>query len=451
MTETQGRESDGFEDEFDYDAWDDDSWEFEEPVTTYAEAVAALRVKARTRADVTVQWNGGRGQRDDARIIFSGPKRGPEHRVRLRSASQLGAFSGILESAFPLPGRQALWYERDGIISARLVGDYESLPWAVARSEKWNVRRKDMKTEGPLRDDFLGTLAHRGAFLCEEPPVPPAADARKIRITRSDEALEVLYRRRLPQSLSVALELSGFSFSDPTEAEEALVEYGTSYCHEIARNAGVSLRLWNPDYALNGRSHRERAGRVKFPVRTYDAIPAEMYAAATSTGRDSLERYLKYYQVLEFYMGRAADTCALAQGKKVNEASSPYGTKPLRTERGKLDAVIDAALTTTQVTGHLVGDRLLPDLSNPQLITGVHCLPVGAAFQPVAGTDYRSHVSERVYDLRCRIVHAKEGGGGKRPDVILPAGREARDLGPDIQLVAFLAERALQHWATPLT
>jgi hypothetical protein len=62
-------------------------------------------------------------------------------------------------------------------------------------------------------------------------------------------------------------------------------------------------------------------------------------------------------------------------------------------------------------------------------------------------------VAERVYGIRCRIVHSKDGGGDRADaDPLLPFSREAKILNHDIDLVRHLAVRAIMakgssaHW-----
>jgi hypothetical protein len=57
--------------------------------------------------------------------------------------------------------------------------------------------------------------------------------------------------------------------------------------------------------------------------------------------------------------------------------------------------------------------------------------------------DLHSQVSNRIYDLRCRIVHSKEDGGGESVDLLLPFSREVATIWPDIELLRFLAREAL--------
>ena len=62
---------------------------------------------------------------------------------------------------------------------------------------------------------------------------------------------------------------------------------------------------------------------------------------------------------------------------------------------------------------------------------------------PIENTelDLRQPVAERIYDIRCRIVHTK--GTRRDVDLLLPNSKEAAMLGHDIELVQFLARKTL--------
>jgi hypothetical protein len=65
--------------------------------------------------------------------VFTGATGTGELRVRFRSASQLDDFTRIIDSASLLASRHAVWYPRDQVIMARLVGDYDQFHAALAR------------------------------------------------------------------------------------------------------------------------------------------------------------------------------------------------------------------------------------------------------------------------------------------------------------------------------
>jgi hypothetical protein len=192
----------------------------------------------------------------------------------------------------------------------RLVGDYYyQLDAAVA--DAFSVGQKGrFVPDSPLGRDVSGILASSGAFPTAEATPPSGSPSRTIRLVAANQDLKLLYEpygRGVP---SLAIELAGFAVPSAADAEEALLEYGTAYLFELGKATGASLRIWRPEYRLGIRRYRAYSGVVPFPRQRYDPQPAELYMAGNSPERDRAERYLKYYQVLEFYMPKAADAIA---------------------------------------------------------------------------------------------------------------------------------------------
>jgi hypothetical protein len=152
-------------------------------------------------------------------------------------------------------------------------------------------------------------------------------------------------------------------------------------------------------------------------------------------------------------MTKAANSVAAAQNVSVEQATSPLRPPPNRlgSERNKLDAVISEAVSQAQVASLLGDKELFAALSNPKVIRDVEVLEADASGHPVSGRDYRLEISDRIYDLRTRIVHMKEGGGREGKALLAPYSREARDLAADLRLVRFVAEHAMERWSEPLS
>ena len=109
--------------------------------------------------------------------------------------------------------------------------------------------------------------------------------------------------------------------------------------------------------------------------------------------------------------------------------------------------MISLTVTHAQIM-HLLGDKeLFAALSSRQVIQDVQVLSADASGQPIAGHDYPMELSTRIYEIRNRIVHMKEGGGRNNKPLLAPYSREARDLAADVRLVRFLAEHAMEYWA----
>lgn len=61
-------------------------------------------------------------------------------------------------------------------------------------------------------------------------------------------------------------------------------------------------------------------------------------------------------------------------------------------------------------------------------------------------SELRVQAARRIYGLRCRVVHATEGEAGD--ELLLPFSPEAHQLARDIELVSFVANKALLSTAT---
>jgi hypothetical protein len=66
------------------------------------------------------------------------------------------------------------------------------------------------------------------------------------------------------------------------------------------------------------------------------------------------------------------------------------------------------------------------------------------------GLDLRNDVAERIYDIRCRIVHTKLSGKDDAYELLLPHSKEARMLNYDIELLQYLARQVLIVNSSPL-
>ncbi len=57
--------------------------------------------------------------------------------------------------------------------------------------------------------------------------------------------------------------------------------------------------------------------------------------------------------------------------------------------------------------------------------------------------DLRNDVADRIYDIRCKIVHARGDGGPANTELLLPFSKEADLLGFDIELARYVAREVL--------
>jgi hypothetical protein len=72
-------------------------------------------------------------------------------------------------------------------------------------------------------------------------------------------------------------------------------------------------------------------------------------------------------------------------------------------------------------------------------------LTVGSKDADVVG-----EAAERIYDIRCRIVHTKSDARDEGKAVLLPFSDDAENLQADIELVQFVAQRVLIAASKPI-
>ncbi|MEV0955114.1 hypothetical protein AB0I97_04415 [Streptomyces sp. NPDC049951] len=263
----------------------------------------------------------------------------------------------------------------------------------------------------------------------------------------------------LANSSSVALRLKGGSRRTHDEALKFLESVGNSVLFEFDLNYGISLTMRRVRSASGWRPVR----RVKrsdlppvLPRLEYGAEPLSLYSYARSAQGMPLLEFLAYYQVLEYHFSRYSQRDLL--DKLRNELRDP-------TFRADDDRHLSRILGISRQAGKGYGDE------RSQLKSTVrYCVSEDVLFeffelndevyehygnkkQPIKGLppldvkskkgDLLGVVCERIYDIRCRVVHSKEDGGGQGDSLLMPFSPEAESLRAENVLMRFLAQKVL--------
>lgn len=241
-----------------------------------------------------------------------------------------------------------------------------------------------------------------------------------------------------------------------------LERVANSVFFELDLSYELCVRMWQPRRDVPGGVPAEFEQAPRAPKYEYPKKPLSLYWYGRMSVEFPLIEYLAYYQVLEFFYPSFSHRETLT--KLRNELRDPRfrpeddeslirvlalasGTgKGYGTEREQLKSTISACVTLEQIRDLISGDDDLRNhFSGKQKIKGVAQVNLADLRADLLGS-----VANRVYDIRCRIVHAKEDGGGMGEEILLPFSKESEALGPDIKLVKFLAQKALISQATRL-
>jgi hypothetical protein len=197
------------------------------------------------------------------------------------------------------------------------------------------------------------------------------------------------------------------------------------------------------------------------PKSTYPSDPLALYWHARSAVSMPLVQYLASYQVLEYYFSTYYQREIMDRIKqelldprftpqndmhlsRIIKLATSQG-KAYGTERDQLRATIRACVASATLEEYFSNDSRRDFFTGKPPINGVPRIDLSGK-----SVDLRDQASDRIYNIRCRIVHAKSGSRDQLPELILPFSAEAGALVLDIELIQYLAQRVLISRATPL-
>jgi hypothetical protein len=316
---------------------------------------------------------------------------------------------------------------------------------------------------------FRATAPRRWKLSIESGEVPWG-----LEISPPTSDFLALYSRIRPSDIPQlgerpSLKISGITIRTHDQALNILKTVADSLFFDLDLRYGIGPRLQRYDarLGLRPRGRRQRTSQrmqdgMRFPITKYDREPLALYWYARSAIDMPLLQYLAYYQVLEFYfpiyfrrealtrlrqelrdprfdldddgqLSRVLNIVTAAEG-------SGYGN-----EREQLKATIRACISKEWLQDFLNDPDLEAFFTKKQRIRGIQVLrPTDKQH------DLRDQVANRIYDLRCRIVHTKEEGDPRKAGLLLPYSGEADSLENDIELLQLIAQKVLIAGASTL-
>lgn len=195
---------------------------------------------------------------------------------------------------------------------------------------------------------------------------------------------------------------------------------------------------------------------ARFPKISYSRQAHALYWYAMGATRFPLSQFLAYYQILEFYFSSFNRENVIQNMRRhmKNPSFAASNTaeinrlidltrdahRGVRGERAQLVIALRACISESNLRQLLEQKFVKEELcAKKQKLKGVVALRLGD------GDDIFEQVASRIYSIRCRIVHTKEGADGTEFDLLLPNDDESGNLGADIQLVRALAQHAMIH------
>lgn len=290
---------------------------------------------------------------------------------------------------------------------------------------------------------------HRGCFLEISRPTSAFGAINAGGLLRRGYTLKVvLPKRRLPSS--------------SRDLEDLVREVGLAFFFELDLRYGISVDfIGAPGDSYDGwqDSHPEKPS---YPKVSYPMQALSLYQYARGAIGLPLLAFLGYYQVLEFFFPVFSQRLAVQRVRQVIK----HPRFALSSDQAVLDLVLSAraggggnASERQQLLGAVEfsvrPDQVLEYLQSSEEVEAYFTakkqpLPGMSPLRIADAENLLKQVADRIYDIRCRIVHTKADGGDGAVELLLPDSAAVRQLGPDVELARLLAQYALVAGAEPL-
>lgn len=260
--------------------------------------------------------------------------------------------------------------------------------------------------------------------------------------------------------------ITGLNVKQHDDAVKHLEHITNSFFFQIDLLYNVPLSLVKTRRAPTRRARRgqrDDLSKLEFPSFQYDSGAMALYWYARSARGMPLLQYLAYYQSVEFYFPTYSQMEAHRRIRnllkdptfnphrdtdiaRILSIASSQSSRGYGDERSQLRATVNACVTSEEIHQFLTRDSYRQDFFSAKQRT------IDAQKLPLANpsADLRNDVADRIYDIRCMIVHTKSTTGKEEVDLLLPFSKEAEALSFDIELIEYVAQRVLIASSNPL-
>lgn len=215
-----------------------------------------------------------------------------------------------------------------------------------------------------------------------------------------------------------------------------------------------------------GRKRRKKENLrvdLQYPKTEFDGAPLSLYWYGRSAAGMPLLQFLAFYQVIEFYFPIYSQSEAQRKLKTILKDPTFRGDRDTDVgkllsaihvtrsgafgdERSQLRATLNECVDPNALRAFLESD---PERKEFYSVSKSRATPYHKIPLTNPSVDLRNDVADRIYDIRCKIVHTKTDARDHEVELLLPFSKEAEQLSVDIGLAQYLAQLVLVAGSTP--
>lgn len=358
-----------------------------------------------------------------------------------------------------IKGYEAVWSSELGVIECELQSEELLRPpsFIIRRLSKYfetddkNGKKEVTSFEFPSPKEGLKVIIGMGST--------------EHSILRSFQR-EMFFRGRIRHRPTIRFE--GVTLKTHNEVRDFLLRIGNTILFQIDLVTNLPVHLASDrellrDMRISRRKTSNKEQTFKSPSYEYDNEAMSLYWYARTATNMPLLQFLAFYQVIEYYFpqysyreaqqriknvikdpvfdpNKDGDIAQILNIVKVTSKGKSFGD-----ERDQIKATINHCIDNNSLRAYFEESESRKEFFDVQK------KQKGLVKQKISFSntehDIRTEVANRLYDIRCRIVHTKDEGD---KELLLPFSPEVSQLQHDIDLVEFVARKVLIAGGRPI-
>ncbi|WP_338777476.1 hypothetical protein [Metabacillus sp. FJAT-52054] len=269
----------------------------------------------------------------------------------------------------------------------------------------------------------------------------------------------------------ITLQIKGINVNSHEEALQYLLKISNSLFFQFSHYLYFPMKLRNE--RLNRRDrlkHRMKTDEVQASLSNsvilkyeYDNEPMSLYIHGRNSSDLPLNQFLSFYQTIEYYFPIYSNIEAKQKIKrllkdplfdpnndtkltKILSIVQANRSGEIGDERSQLKATVKNCVEDIDLREFILDNDERKEYFEKNNGKKLSACTINAKGK---SNDIINEVCERIYDIRCRIVHKK--ANGYEGELILPYSPEIKQIIHDINLVEFVAQKVLIDNSSPFT
>lgn len=318
-----------------------------------------------------------------------------------------------------------------------------------------------------LFGEFQSTLASEPIVLSQESDIGHVT----IELSGWSKELSLLMKKEMRRNSPVSIKIRGVNINQHDKAVELLKRISDSLFFQIDLRFKLPLMLTkrSPVGMGGGMPQKANVAELKFPKMKYNNDAISLYWYARSATKMPLLQYLAFYQAIEFYFPMYTELDAKKMLKKIlknpvfDEDKDEDLTKLITmirprlngrgfaNERTQLLSTLKECVNPDEVRDFLKGTKK-SDFFSMKNEPGKHSKQISSVplTQNQDDDELINNLKERIYDIRCKIVHTKASDVDQNVEMILPFSKQAEYLTYDIELIKLVAQQIIMASGSPM-